>query len=177
VALLEPKVERIAPEVDAASPDAAPGWVAAGTPVPIRRELAELLGADRVLARATDIVRYASDASPYRLFPKAVVMAHDADDVGKVLAYARRTHSPVTFLVLRNNEYAILKWFSAIESVEGAPGLDLPALDCAAVATGYGVNSTKVDDAAALREALATAIASDRPELVEVGVAPGMWLF
>jgi benzoylformate decarboxylase len=85
--------------------------------------------------------------------------------------------APVTFLVLRNNEYAILKWFAAIETVEGAPGLDLPALDCAAVASGYGVNSRKVEGAEELREALAAAIASDRPELVEVGVAPGMWLF
>ena len=34
---------------------------------------------------------------------------------------------PVTFLVLRNAEYAILKWFSLAEGVEGAPGLDLPA--------------------------------------------------
>ena len=46
---------------------------------------------------------------------------------------------PVTFLVLRNSEYAILKWFSLAEGVEGAPGLDLPALDVAAVAEGYGV--------------------------------------
>ena len=75
----------------------APGWVAAGTPEPLRRELIELLGADRVLTRASDLVRYASDASPYRLFPKAVVMARDADDVAKVLAYGRRTGTPVTF--------------------------------------------------------------------------------
>ena len=47
--------------------------------------------------RALDLVRYASDASPYRLFPKAVVMAHDADDVAKVIAYGRRTATPVTF--------------------------------------------------------------------------------
>ena len=52
---------------------------------------------------------------------------------------------PVTFLVLRNSEYAILKWFSLAEGVEGAPGLDLPALDVAAVATGYGVPSQKVE--------------------------------
>ena len=39
---------------------------------------------------------------------------------------------PVTFLVLRNNEYAILKWFSLLEEIPGAPGLDLPALDTAA---------------------------------------------
>ena len=54
---------------------------------------------------------------------------------------------PVTFLVLRNSEYAILKWFSAIEGVEGAPGLDLPALDTASIASGYGVNSVSVSAA------------------------------
>ena len=37
---------------------------------------------------------------------------------------------PVTFLVLRNDEYAILKWFGMLEDIVGAPGLDLPALDC-----------------------------------------------
>lgn len=85
--------------------------------------------------------------------------------------------APVTFLVLRNSEYAILKWFAEIESVSGAPGLDLPGLDTAAIATGYGVGSVRVATADELREALARAIASERPELVEVGVAPGMWLF
>ena len=53
---------------------------------------------------------------------------------------------PVTFLVLRNEEYAILKWFGEIEQVTGAPGLDLPALDVASVAEGYGVESVRVDD-------------------------------
>jgi benzoylformate decarboxylase len=82
---------------------------------------------------------------------------------------------PVTFLVLRNEEYAILKWFATIENVEGAPGLDLPRLDVAAVASGYGVNSRAVS-ADELRDGLAQAIASERPELVEVRVAPGMAL-
>ncbi len=48
--------------------------------------------------------------------------------------------APVTFLVLRNDEYAILKWFAEVEQVAGAPGLDLPELDVAAVAEGYGVD-------------------------------------
>jgi D-lactate dehydrogenase len=97
MALLEPKVEALAPETTAASVDAAPNWVAAGTPEPLRSDLVALLGADQVLARASDIVRYASDASPYRLFPKAVVIARDAADVAKVLAYGRRTSTPVVF--------------------------------------------------------------------------------
>jgi benzoylformate decarboxylase len=83
---------------------------------------------------------------------------------------------PVTFLVLRNEEYAILKWFASIEAVEGAPGLDLPALDCAALAEAYGVSSRRAAGSEQLREALTAAIASDRPELVEVPVTPGMAL-
>jgi benzoylformate decarboxylase len=84
---------------------------------------------------------------------------------------------PVTFLVLRNEEYAILKWFADIEQVTGAPGLDLPALDSAAVASAYGVNSQVVGSRDELHAALSSALASNRPELVEVPVAPGMSLF
>jgi benzoylformate decarboxylase len=83
---------------------------------------------------------------------------------------------PVTFLVLRNDEYAILKWFGMLEDIVGAPGLDLPALDCAAVARGYGVDSQVASDADELRAALTRALASGKPELVEVTVSPGMAL-
>jgi benzoylformate decarboxylase len=84
---------------------------------------------------------------------------------------------PVTFLVLRNDEYSILKWFALIEQVSGVPGLDLPALDVAAVARAYGMPAREVGDAeeltAALREDIA---ADDGPRLIQVPVAPGMWL-
>jgi benzoylformate decarboxylase len=83
---------------------------------------------------------------------------------------------PVTFLVLRNSEYAILKWFAEIESVSGAPGLDLPALDVAGVASAYGVSSHVAGDLEDLRAALGEAIAASEPRLVEVAVAPGMAL-
>ncbi len=97
MALLEPDVLRITPEPQAPAADRAPDWVATGTPQPLRSELESLLGADRVLSRALDLVRYASDASPYRLFPKAVVMAHESDDVAKALEFAHRSGTPVTF--------------------------------------------------------------------------------
>jgi benzoylformate decarboxylase len=84
---------------------------------------------------------------------------------------------PVTFVVLRNEEYAILKWFADVEQVSGAPGLDLPALDTAAVASGYGVRSRRVGGSDELREALASSISSSEPELIEVAVTPGMALF
>ena len=83
--------------------------------------------------------------------------------------------APVTFLVLRNEEYMILKWFSALENVTGAPGLDLPGLDTAAVARGYGVPAQDVSGrdelAEALREAslipaLPTWTRATRPQLL-----------
>jgi benzoylformate decarboxylase len=83
---------------------------------------------------------------------------------------------PVTFMVLRNEEYAILKFFSLLEEVPGAPGLDLPALDTAAVAAGYGVNARRAGDPEELGVELRRALASAEPELVEVRVAPGMAL-
>jgi benzoylformate decarboxylase len=85
---------------------------------------------------------------------------------------------PVTFLVLRNAEYAILKWFADLEQATGSPGLDLPRLDTAAVAAGYGVPSQTVAGLDELRAALGDAIPDDSgPRLVEVGVTPGMALF
>jgi D-lactate dehydrogenase len=80
-----------------AAPDRAPESLARGAAQPLRGELEALLGTERVLGRASDIVRYASDASPYRLLPQAVVMAHDADDVAKTLAYGRDNGVPVVF--------------------------------------------------------------------------------
>jgi benzoylformate decarboxylase len=84
---------------------------------------------------------------------------------------------PVTFLILRNEEYAILKWFADIEEVQGAPGLDLPALEVAKTAESYGVSSKQVHGREELEEALKGAIGSSKPQLVEVPVTPGMALF
>jgi benzoylformate decarboxylase len=84
---------------------------------------------------------------------------------------------PVTFLVLRNDEYMILKWFAMLEQVAGAPGLELPGLDTAAVARAYGMEAREASEpeelTAALREAIAT---GDGPRLVQTRVASGMWL-
>jgi D-lactate dehydrogenase len=80
-----------------AAPDRAPDELAGGAAQPLRGDLERLLGAERVLGRASDIVRYASDASPYRLLPQVVVMAHDAEDVAWTLAYGREKEIPVVF--------------------------------------------------------------------------------
>jgi len=84
---------------------------------------------------------------------------------------------PVTFLVMRNEEYAILKWFADIEQVGGLVGMDLPALESAKIASGYGVESTMVKTADEVQAAIKEALADPKPRLVEVPVQPGMSLF
>src|SRR6266566_3087385 len=61
---------------------------------------------------------------------------------------------PVTFLVLRNEEYMILKWFAEFEQAVGIPGLDLAGVDVAAIANAYGVPSQEAYGREDLAEAL-----------------------
>lgn len=84
---------------------------------------------------------------------------------------------PVTFLILRNEEYGILKWFAEVEQVTGAPGLDLPALETTKIASGYGIESTTARSAGEVEATLKEAIADPKPRLVEVPVQAGMALF
>jgi D-lactate dehydrogenase len=96
--LLRADLGSIAPE-PARPPagDRAPDWVAAGTPEPLRSRLLGSLGADRVLTRALDLVMYASDASPYRLIPKAVAMPRDVGDVVSLMTFARSNRVALVF--------------------------------------------------------------------------------
>ena len=54
-------------------------------------ELKSIVGAENVLNSATDLVRYSTDASPYRLVPRVVVAARDGRDVAEVFGFANRT--------------------------------------------------------------------------------------
>ncbi len=77
--------------------DRAPEWVATGTPEPLRTRLVSLLGREGVLTRASDIVRYASDASPYRSFPQAVVRPRDEAEMAALMQLAREAGVPLVF--------------------------------------------------------------------------------
>ncbi|MBV9049878.1 MAG: FAD-binding oxidoreductase [Solirubrobacterales bacterium] len=90
-------LSKIAPAEPQPAPDRAPDWVAGGTPEPLRGWLLEALGEDRVLTRALDLIKYASDASPYRLIPKAVAMPRDVDDIVRLMAFARSRRVPLVF--------------------------------------------------------------------------------
>jgi benzoylformate decarboxylase len=109
-------------------------------------------------------------ADPAR--PVVCVLGEGSAQYGITALWTAAVHRlPVTFVVLRNDEYAILKWFGALEGANGAPGLELPGLDTAAVARAYGVAAESIADPEALVAALRTAVgAGDGPRLIEVPV-------
>jgi benzoylformate decarboxylase len=75
---------------------------------------------------------------------------------------------PATFVILRNNEYGVLKWFARTLNASGLPGLDLPGIDYCAIARGYGVPAVRTESRDDLAAALSRSIASDAPSLIEV---------
>ncbi|MFG2617705.1 FAD-binding and (Fe-S)-binding domain-containing protein [Streptomyces sp. NPDC048507] len=96
--LLEPEPDALRPPGPGApAPDRVPDRLAAGTPAGLRAGLTELLGAEKVLWKVSDLVRYATDASPYRFVPQVVVVAEDIDDVSAVLSYAHGMQREVVF--------------------------------------------------------------------------------
>ena len=52
---------------------------------------------------------------------------------------------PIVFVVLRNGAYAILKSFALLEKTPDVPALDLPGLDIASLATGFGCRTANVE--------------------------------
>ncbi|MFD3588290.1 FAD-binding and (Fe-S)-binding domain-containing protein [Streptomyces sp. NPDC058683] len=89
--LLVPRTTRIGRPDGPAQPDAIGIEHLGGSPADLARDLTGLLGSEQVLHRLSDLVRYASDASPYRLLPQAVVRPRDAGDVAALFDYCRRT--------------------------------------------------------------------------------------
>src|SRR6201991_5028965 len=77
--------------------DAIPDSLVRGTPGDLKADLISLLGKENVLHRAIDLVRYASDASPYRLVPQVVVLPRTTDDIVKLFRYCRATGRHATF--------------------------------------------------------------------------------
>ncbi|MFI9045443.1 FAD-binding and (Fe-S)-binding domain-containing protein [Streptomyces sp. NPDC053427] len=96
--LLEPEPDALRPATTASpAHDRVADRRAAGTPEPLRGDLTALLGPDKVLHTLSDLVRYASDASPYRFVPQVVVLAEDIDDISAVFSYARSKGRHVVF--------------------------------------------------------------------------------
>jgi benzoylformate decarboxylase len=85
---------------------------------------------------------------------------------------AARYGVPVTFVVLDNREYAILKSFERFHHLKGVPGLDVPGVDFEGLARGYGLPFRRIAAPDEVRPALAAAFAAGVPNLVHVAIDP-----
>jgi D-lactate dehydrogenase len=95
--LLTPHVRAIGRPEGPAQDDAVDPARVEGTPAALKSDLIQLIGRDQVLHRISDLVRYASDASPYRYLPQVVVRPRTVEDVRAILAYCARTGRHATF--------------------------------------------------------------------------------
>jgi benzoylformate decarboxylase len=80
---------------------------------------------------------------------------------------------PIAFVILKNRRYAALQEFAGVfgfKPGDRLEGTELPDLDFAGLARAQGVEGVRVETAAQLREALASALCSAQPVLVEVEV-------
>src|SRR6202166_353128 len=97
MALLQADTARIGHPSGKPAEDRVAEELASGTPQDLRRALSALIGADQVLHRAIDLVRYASDASPYRLIPRVVVTRRMMYDMVALRAFCRDMGHDATF--------------------------------------------------------------------------------
>src|ERR1700730_2759239 len=77
--------------------DAVDEELVGGTPEELKTDLIEILGEDIVRHRISDLVRYASDASPYRYIPKVIVQPKNIDHVAGIFQYCIRNGRRATF--------------------------------------------------------------------------------
>ena len=80
----------------------------------------------------------------------------------------------VIFVVMRNEEYAILKEFAVLEETPTVPGLDLPGLDIVSLGKGYGANSTSAGTAEEVRQAFQAALAYKGTSVIAIPITKGL---
>lgn len=96
--LLAPNPQRIPkPAYAESKSDAVAAKYADGSDEALVAKLAAIVGPDNVQARVSDLVRYASDASPYRGIPSVVVQPRDAEDLAALMRFARESDHTLTF--------------------------------------------------------------------------------
>jgi len=82
--------------------------------------------------------------------------------------------APVVFVVVQNNNYSALKGFRDFTQVgKNVPGIDIPGINAALIAQGYGMKAREVGRPEDLEPALRCAFDSQEPHLISVNVQPG----
>jgi benzoylformate decarboxylase len=78
---------------------------------------------------------------------------------------------PIVYVVMRNNEYSILKSFAVLEETPGVPGLGLPD-GIASVARGFGCRAADVQTTEELEQELKTALTAGTTTVIVVRTQP-----
>jgi benzoylformate decarboxylase len=84
---------------------------------------------------------------------------------------AAQCRAPILVVVLRNEEYAVLKSFAALEDTPGVPGLDLPDIDIVSLAKGYGCDAARLDNLDAIKRAAGEAWTKSKPTVLEIPIS------
>ena len=87
---------------------------------------------------------------------------------------AAQLQLPLIVVVPRNGEYAILKSFAKLEETPGVPGLDLPGLDIALIARGYGCAGVDASSPDAVRQAFREALGRPGPTVIVAAIDPAV---
>ncbi|MFE4398113.1 benzoylformate decarboxylase [Streptomyces sp. CB02056] len=90
----------------------------------------------------------------------------------QALYTAARHRLPIVYVVMRNHEYAILKSFARLEDTPGVPALDLPGLDIASLARGFGCHAVDVETTEDLEREFTTALTADTTTVIVVPTQP-----
>lgn len=85
---------------------------------------------------------------------------------------AAQLHLPILIVVLRNEEYCILKSFAVLEETPGVPGLDLPGFDIVSIAKGYGGDAARIDNLDLIKQAAIEAWTKSKPTVLEIPISP-----
>ncbi|WP_345942771.1 benzoylformate decarboxylase [Streptomyces sp. SID486] len=79
---------------------------------------------------------------------------------------------PIVYVVMRNREYSILKSFAVLEETPGVPGLDLPGLDIASVARGFGCRAVDVETTEDLEREFKAGLTAGTTTVIVVATQP-----
>lgn len=85
---------------------------------------------------------------------------------------AAQHNLPIVYVVMRNHEYSILKSFAVLEETPGVPGLDLPGLDIASVARGFGCRAVDVETTQDLEREFKAALTAGTTTVIVVPTQP-----
>ena len=85
---------------------------------------------------------------------------------------AAQLHLPILIIVLRNEEYCILKSFALLEDAPGVPGFDLPDIDIVSLAKGYGCDAARLENLDAIKKAATVAWTKSKPTVLEIPISP-----